>query len=515
MSEILRNFERVIKLVFLKSSFRRASEEVNQNSSWFTSLVPPERNNISHINQNLVLGSKFAYKQCFLKTYKTVFAYYSFTWNFRLQLGIVVDLEYLVNKLLSISEFTGIVPVASLVKQGSLQNKDKDKDMGERNNRRANAGLFAGGAAEGADDENAAAVRDEHAENMARMIRLMQQANYGLLASETASTLIPALTGRVSTWAERVENIIKARGVENFEDPETVHHFLPAVLNKLTPDLARDAPTHNLRELLDYLKTVDRIRWDLNQCFAEGRKLDKPPRQAFSILMNRVRKALPTLNEEGQQDDDGEECNDVHVKSVAWTSLKKGLPPNILALATAMGIKYSPSNEQLETLEEAWAEHAAEKESGVFAVQSTKNEDLVAKQLLSITNLISHQNKRLRDIETTVQQDYSHTYNVSTQPTNSNLRNNLNNFKGRGNGRPFRGSASVGPRANNIQQRPYQNRYNFNMRNAAAQPSTSNGPRFPAPAYPNRADFCFYHRMFGQNARNHDLPCAWIFPSKQ
>ena len=35
---------------------------------------------------------------------------------------------------------------------------------------------------------------------------------------------------------------------------------------------------------------------------------------------------------------------------------------------------------------------------------------------------------------------------------------------------------------------------------------------FPTPVYPNRMDFCFYHRVFGKDARNHELPCAWKFP---
>ena len=101
------------------------------------------------------------------------------------------------------------------------------------------------------------------------------------------------------------------------------------------------------------------MKYDLNQCFIEGRKLEKSPSQAFNTLMNRARRALPVMDEDGQPSIGGRSCSEPHIKSVAWTSLKVGLPPNLLALATALGIRFFPTPEQLEILDDAWADYVA------------------------------------------------------------------------------------------------------------------------------------------------------------
>ena len=142
------------------------------------------------------------------------------------------------------------------------------------------------------------------------------------LAAEMPSSLIPTFSGKAHIWAERVESIIKIRGVTRMDDPMVTQIFLPVVLSRLPPDIAKDAPSGNLDEVLAYLKNIDRVRYDLNQCFIEGRKLEKSPSQAFSALVSRARKALPPLDHEGRLDSDGAECTELHVKTVAWTSLK-------------------------------------------------------------------------------------------------------------------------------------------------------------------------------------------------
>ena len=37
--------------------------------------------------------------------------------------------------------------------------------------------------------------------------------------------------------------------------------------------------------------------------------------------------------------------------------------------------------------------------------------------------------------------------------------------------------------------------------------------RFPQPVFPHRMDLCFYHRVFGKDAKKHELPCQWVFPA--
>ena len=207
------------------------------------------------------------------------------------------------------------------------------------------------------------------------------------LAPEMPSSLIPIFSGKAHVWAERVQNILLARGITDFNDDLVTQTFLPVILSKLPPDVARDAPVGGLEEVLAYLKNIDKIRYDLNQCFVEGRKLQKSPSQAFSALVNRARKALPSLDAEGRPDGSVIECTELH-KTVAWTSLKAGLPPSLLALATALGIRYFPTQENLEILDDAWADHMAAKE--VPSVFSIKRDEQTGKE---VSNNV--QNKQL------------------------------------------------------------------------------------------------------------------------
>ena len=78
------------------------------------------------------------------------------------------------------------------------------------------------------------------------------------LAAEQPSSLIPNFSGKAFVWAERVESIIKARGIHDLSMPIVGQTFLPVVLAKLPPDIARDAPIENLESVLNYLKGIDR-----------------------------------------------------------------------------------------------------------------------------------------------------------------------------------------------------------------------------------------------------------------
>ena len=95
---------------------------------------------------------------------------------------------------------------------------------------------------------------------------------------------------------------------------------------------------------------------------------------------------------------------------------------------------------------------------------------------------------------------------------NSGQQVNTDRFRGRGGyirgmqqryTRPYMGRTETQTEINNPR------------RNMSAPPAIENDQtrRFPTPVFPNRPDFCFYHRMFGRAARNHELPCAWIYPA--
>ena len=202
----------------------------------------------------------------------------------------------------------------------------------------------------------------------------------------------------MSIWAERVENILLSRGFTDLTNQIVNINFLPAILAKLPPDVARDAPTSDVSTLLRYLKTIDKIKYDLNQCFIEGRKLDKAPSQAFNALVNRVKRALPRLTKDGKKNSKATPCTEEHVKTVAWTSLKAGLPDNILTLATVLGVRYFPSSDDLEALDDAWADHVAKKNiPNVFSVRheastKTSTETLEAnKHFAELSNIIATQ----------------------------------------------------------------------------------------------------------------------------
>ena len=336
------------------------------------------------------------------------------------------------------------------------------------------------------------------------------------LAAEMPSTLIPSFTGKTSLWAERVENILRSRGMSNLDDYEVSRNFLPIILMRIPPDVAKDVPRGNLRVVLDYLKTIDRQRYDLNQCFAEGRKLERAPSQAFSALINRARKALPNLTDDGCIDVDAEGCPDQHLKTVAWTSLKAGLPQNLLALATALGIRFFPTVDQLETLDDAWADYMAAKDiPSVFSIRKDEpNETKQAainqeKTNASIAEMVAKQSQQIRQLAELM--TTSRCNNVEARP--------------RGQSRPFarnQNTTNGNPRFNSVP--PAQNNFqpaanNFRGRAQSAFRGRGNfrqqAQRFPNAVYPNRMDLCFYHRTFGREAKKHEEPCAWIFPTNK
>ena len=121
-----------------------------------------------------------------------------------------------------------------------------------------------------------------------------------------------------------------------------------------------------------------------------------------------------------------------------------------------------------------------------------------------------------------LKRNYAPTYAI-TAPARGNFRgfnNRPQNFRGTNN-RPFNRAPSNAP--NYVNPR-FSNPANRNMQRPAPnfsrpfQPRFQNpvpqNNRFPNAVYPNRMDLCFYHRTFGREARNHELPCAWIFPAK-
>ena len=107
-------------------------------------------------------------------------------------------------------------------------------------------------------------------------------------------------------------------------------------------------------------------------------------------------------------------------------------------------------------------------------------------------------------MEATLHKDKAYTNNIVGRPARGR-------YGGRGRGQqrrydpPARGSSQVEKGSTDNAQGSVR---------SASLPMRGNA-RFPNPVYPNRMDFCFYHRTFGRDARNHDLPCAWVFPNKK
>ena len=382
----------------------------------------------------------------------------------------------------------------------------------------------------------------------------------GGLAAEMPSSLIPNFAGKAHAWAERVENILRAKGVYNLDEEVVTTAFLPIILSRLPPDIARDAPQGDLGEVLAYLKNVDKVRYDLNQCFLEGRKLEKSPSQAFNALVNRTRRALPAMDEEGYPDPEGAACEGRHIKSVAWTSLKAGLPSSLLALATALGIRYFPTPHHLEILDEAWADlNAAKEVPSVFSIKKQENTEVDNAQNKQLANFSSRLNQHAARMQQIEQHLNAEAASVSNITGNNNPRG-MNNPRGgynqrggyyprggynqRGNSmqqssyrqtQPFRGRYNAGQNINTTEQRESRQRTNMQYNPRFQQPQTfntqrnsvspnrqivqrtrsegGNDGRFPPAVFPHRTDFCFYHRTFGKDARKHEYPCAWVFPS--
>ena len=317
-----------------------------------------------------------------------------------------------------------------------------------------------------------------------------------------------------------MENILKSRGFADLKDNDVTRDFLPIVINRVPQDIARDIPTTTLFDAIEYLKRIDRIKYDLNQCFLEGRKLEKSPSQAYNALINRARKALPGLTATGQLDPAGH-CPEEHLKTVAWTSLKTGLPAPLSALAMAQNIRFFPTSEQLEALDDAWADLNSSKEvPSVFSVKtdnetstSSNANDKTSKQLVGVTNALVVQAKQFKQLGELVQRERACNAINFQRGRGGNFANRSPNFNPRFNTSSTPPQQAFRPRfpltAGQQNTRPYaQNR---NPRGNLTQ----GAKRFPQPVYPNRTDLCFFHRTFGKDAVKHEEPCAWIYPKQE
>ena len=178
------------------------------------------------------------------------------------------------------------------------------------------------------------------------------------------------------------------------------------------------------------------------------------------------------------------------------------------------------------------------------------------KRLSEIAARLDGQEDRMQQLEEVYQTDAAHVANIrgGMSPrvfgntrgnfvrgnfTRGNyMRGGYNNPRGGGNIRydtqytqqstlpqqpEYTGMRGGGGYAANMQQNPrYPTSQVYNWRGGANNTQRNFAPRtgitdmqpkrFPAPAFPNRPDLCFYHRMFGREARKHELPCSWVFP---
>ena len=237
--------------------FHRSTEVKAQNTPCVLTLVPPERtehqNKLTLTAVKLNFGIKLDLFNSFVFSPSKFLVHTNPRGLHIAKIQITLNLQYLVDNFIFSSVYKRLQTISFVREQSIAQIPEPHM------NRRAGLGQ---------DD-----VGDQA---MDPVVRALLQIDRNGLGAESPSTLIPFMSGRVSTWAERVENIIRAGGFPDLDDPVAVNAFLPAVLAKITPDLARDAPTHSLTALLEYLKAVDKIRCDLSQCFIEGRKLEKP-----------------------------------------------------------------------------------------------------------------------------------------------------------------------------------------------------------------------------------------------
>ena len=163
---------------------------------------------------------------------------------------------------------------------------------------------------------------------------------------------------------------------------------------------------------------------------------------------------------------------------------------------------------------------AAKDVPSVFSVKkdesTEQNMPLQTRQLGNILRLMNNQTAQIQQLENLI---HGGTAQVSyIQPARQFS-------KGRGGGSVATSGQAQNnerfrlPPPNNLSQQNLMQRQRSSSLNRGPNsgPSTSNtinNKRFPNPVYANRLDFCFYHRTFGRDAKNHEQPCAWVFPPK-
>ena len=154
----------------------------------------------------------------------------------------------------------------------------------------------------------------------------------------------------------------------------------------------------------------------------------------------------------------------------------------------------------------------------VFSVRhdtATRTSDTLEtnKHIADLSNILAQQQRRLREVESLVQRERAPVTNVAA--TRGGFANNMqrNSYLAQNMQRTQPPQGREFPRGQQRQGAYPRGNARPQMRGQSS--SARGNARFPTPVYPNRLDFCFYHRTFGRDARNHDLPCAWNFPPKK
>jgi hypothetical protein len=139
--------------------------------------------------------------------------------------------------------------------------------------------------------------------------------------------ILPPIVPPYSAWARKTRIVLSARGI-TITDPAIIKTFVPLIIAGLPTYMSTLVPHTSLDELLKFLESYDRTPEDTLSIIDRYKILDSKPSIAFLLLVDEM-----TCNMRPGGDTES-------LKTLAWETIKKSLPPNMRMLMNLINVEY-------------------------------------------------------------------------------------------------------------------------------------------------------------------------------
>ena len=365
------------------------------------------------------------------------------------------------------------------------------------------------------------------------------------------SDIVPTVCPPYNVWAKRFRSTLRSLGFsdDDLKLSQVTKIFLPCILPKLPPEMHHVLQSRTLYGVLNYLQSYDESHKKIIDQMRQTSTIKIKPTMAFAKFLSDLKSSYMGVKPED---------HDKVFVQMAWEMVLDRLPSGLRSQYPLNVMSECPDVEQMKHIDVLWQRFVKNQPSKVDTSLSDKI-DNVNLQNLQISNVPNSQSRpaqrggpnfipRGRGFQ---QQNFPNRGNRGFQRGNfqQNFRQNWQprgNFQPRGRGTgwnyqpnwQYRGNFR--PRGQNFQQfrpnfqqfRPnFRGRGNFISRGGIVRPNTARFQVFaPNPqqnmSVPNNMpnarqqqppqnsqlendNLCYYHRTFGNAARNCDVGCKY------